>query len=60
VGYDERPELLASTNAVPMEMRGRPMRGWLRVPSDEVGTARALQRWVGFGTSYVRTLPPKA
>ena len=52
-------ELLASTAAVPMEMRGRPMRGWLRVPSDEVATARALARWVGRGTRFVRTLPTK-
>jgi TfoX/Sxy family transcriptional regulator of competence genes len=52
-------DLLASTAAQPMEMRGRPMRGWLRVPADEVTTARALRRWVGLGTAYVRTLPPK-
>jgi TfoX/Sxy family transcriptional regulator of competence genes len=51
--------LLASTAAVPMEMRGRSMRGWLRVPADEVATAPALKRWVGLGTAYVRTLPPK-
>ena len=51
--------LLASTAALPMEMRGRPVRGWLRVPSDAVGTKRALARWVGLGTGYVRTLPPK-
>ena len=46
--------LVATTNAYPMEMRGRQMRGWLRVddPSD-------LREWVERGAAYARSLPPK-
>ena len=51
--------LAASTPAVPMEMRGRPMRGWLRVDPEHVGTKRALAQWVDRGTAYARSLPPK-
>jgi TfoX/Sxy family transcriptional regulator of competence genes len=51
--------LLATTDARPMEMRGRAMRGWLRVDADAVRTKRQLARWVGLGTAYARTLPAK-
>jgi hypothetical protein len=42
-----------------MEMRGREMRGWLRVDAGDVRTKRALARWVGLGMAYARSLPPK-
>lgn len=35
--------LLATTTARPMEMRGRAMRGWLRVDAADVRTARGLR-----------------
>ncbi len=52
-------KLVATTNARPMEMRGRPMQGWLRVDSDDVRTKRELARWVRLGVEYARSLPPK-
>jgi hypothetical protein len=52
-------ELLATTPALPMEMRGRPMRGWLRVGPEHVRTEDELARWVALGTTYARSLPPK-
>jgi hypothetical protein len=52
-------ELVAKTPARPMEMRGREMRGWLRVAADDVRTKRQLENWVARGTSYARSLPPK-
>ena len=55
----ESDKLISTTNARPMEMRGREMRGWLRVNADEVGTKRQLARWVTIGTNYARSLPPK-
>ncbi len=51
--------LLATTQARPMEMRGRTMQGWLLVDDDVVHTKRQLARWVGIGTKYARSLPPK-
>ena len=51
--------LVASTNARPMEMRGREMAGWLRLDSQDVGTKRELSKWVERGASYARSLPPK-
>ncbi|HEV8295706.1 MAG TPA: TfoX/Sxy family protein [Acidimicrobiales bacterium] len=51
--------LVATTNARPMEMRGRAMQGWLRVDADDVRTRRQLARWVGLGTTTARSLPAK-
>lgn len=56
----ESERLVATTPAVPMEMRGREMRGWLRLTSDEVRTKRTLEPWVRRGVAYASSLPPKA
>ena len=53
-------QLVATTTAVPMEMRGRPMRGWLRVGADHVRTKRQLSKWVDLGVRYARSLPNKS
>jgi TfoX/Sxy family transcriptional regulator of competence genes len=55
----ESDALIASTNARPMEMRGRTMTGWLRVDAEDVRTKRELSRWVQRGTMYARSLPSK-
>ena len=40
-------------------MRGRPMKGWLRVESDDLRTKRGLEKWVKLGSAYASSLPPK-
>jgi TfoX/Sxy family transcriptional regulator of competence genes len=52
-------DLLTRPGVQRMEMRGRPLRGWLRVDAAELGTARQLATWVRTGVRYARTLPPK-
>ncbi|WP_435769561.1 TfoX/Sxy family protein [Nocardioides sp. SYSU DS0651] len=54
---DETERLLSTTAAFPMEMRGRPMRGWLRVDAADLGTSDELAAWVARGASYAATLP---
>ena len=51
--------LAATTSARPMEMRGRPMRGWLRVDAEGAREPGELKRWVELGADYARSLPPK-
>ena len=51
--------LVASSAAVPMEMRGRAMPGWLRVESEHVQTKKQLATWVERGVAYARSLPAK-
>ena len=52
-------ELVGKPRAAPFEMRGRPMRGWIRVDPDGVRTKRQLEPWVRRGVAYARSLPVK-
>ena len=51
--------LLDEPHARPFEMRGRAMRGWLRVGDDGVQRQEQLEPWVRRGVAYARSLPPK-
>jgi len=51
--------LVAKPHAGPFEMRGRAMRGWVRVDAEGVRTKRQLEPWIGRGVAYARSLPPK-
>ena len=51
----ESGELVSSTGAEEMVMRGRSMAGWLRVEP----AADELPGWVERGVAYARSLPPK-
>ncbi|HEX6331469.1 MAG TPA: TfoX/Sxy family protein [Actinomycetota bacterium] len=55
----ESDSLVTTTDARPMEMRGRSMQGWLRVDADAVATKRQLAKWVRLGVTYARSLPAK-
>ena len=55
----ESERIVATTNAHPMEMRGRQMDGWLRVASEDLRTKRQLAKWVTLGATYARSLPAK-
>ena len=60
VDPEQSDELVAKTVARPMEMRGREMRGWLRVTTEDVKTKRELRKWVELGAGYARSLHPKS
>jgi TfoX/Sxy family transcriptional regulator of competence genes len=59
VDPEQSDELVSSTEAYPMEMRGRSMAGWLRVDPEHVADEAELARWVETGAAYARSLPPK-
>jgi TfoX/Sxy family transcriptional regulator of competence genes len=59
VDPEESDELVASTSAAPMEMRGRQMAGWLRVDTADVAADDELAAWVDRGATYAASLPPK-
>jgi hypothetical protein len=50
----EGEELVRTTRAEMMAMRGRRMAGWLRVPAGD-----DLEEWVARGVAYARSLPAK-
>jgi TfoX/Sxy family transcriptional regulator of competence genes len=59
VDPSESDELVGTSPARPMEMRGRQMQGWLRLDADDVRTDEALSSWVDRGVSFARSLPAK-
>jgi TfoX/Sxy family transcriptional regulator of competence genes len=59
VDPDESEALVAKTSARLFEMRGRAMRGWIRVESEDVRTKKALASWVERGVGYASALPAK-
>jgi TfoX/Sxy family transcriptional regulator of competence genes len=60
VAPEDTDPLLEKPHAQPFEMRGRAMRGWLRVDAEGVRTKRQLEPWVRRGVQYARSLPAKA
>jgi len=59
VDPEESAELVETTSAEEMVMRGRSMAGWLRVESGAVEGEDELRAWTDRGLSYARSLPPK-
>ena len=59
VDPDESDAFVSGSSAYPMEMRGREMRGWLRVDAEDVQSQGELRGWVERGVSYARSLPAK-
>ena len=59
VDPEQSDELVATTDAYVMEMRGRAMAGWLRVDPEHLGADRELAKWVELGTAYARSLSAK-
>jgi TfoX/Sxy family transcriptional regulator of competence genes len=59
VDPEETDSLLSKPHAGPFVMRGREMQGWLRVDAEGVKTKAQLERWVGRGVGYARSLPAK-
>jgi len=55
----ETDRLLSRPHASPMVMRGRELRGWVRVAEEGLSTKRALRAWVARGVRHARSLPPK-
>jgi hypothetical protein len=51
--------LIATANATLAVMGGRPMRGWLRVGSEDLDSDEQLTEWIERAVGYTRSLPPK-
>ena len=60
VNPDETDPLVDGERATPMVMRGREMRGWLRVDAAAVAAAGQLEQWVARSVTYARSLPAKS
>jgi TfoX/Sxy family transcriptional regulator of competence genes len=58
VGKELESEALRRPGAAPMDITGRPMRGFVWVSADRAEN-EALQDWIEFAARYVGALPSK-
>lgn len=56
VGPDNHEALLAERGARPMDVTGRPMKGYLYVSAEGLRSDDDLARWVGRGADFAATL----
>jgi TfoX N-terminal domain len=59
VGTEAVEDALARPHTKQIEMRGRPMPGWIHVSAEGVRTKREVGVWARRGVAFTRTLPPK-
>lgn len=51
--------LLATSNAQPMSMGGRTIRGWLHIDGEHLRTKRQLAKWIAIGTTTAESIPAR-
>jgi TfoX/Sxy family transcriptional regulator of competence genes len=51
--------VLATTNARPMERKGRAVSGWLHVDGDNLRTEHQLAQWIAIGAATAQNAPAK-
>ena len=59
VGAGAEAKALASPHAKPMDITGKPMKGWIMVALAGVDKDRDFERFVTLAESFVKTLPRK-
>ena len=59
VGTDASKEALARPHTEQIEMRGRPMAGWIHVAAEGARTKRQVEAWARRAVQFTRTLAPK-
>ena len=59
VGKENLEDALALPHSRPFDMTGRPMRSFVYVGTQGVGTNQGLTEWAGRGIAYAESLPPK-
>lgn len=59
VGPDQADEAMQEPHVRPMDITGRPMRGWLMIAPEGVSDAVAVKEWVQRALKFVAKLPVK-
>lgn len=59
VGEQASRTALKKPHVGPMDITGKPMKGWLMIQPDGIEQDRQLQSWIDLATQFVGTLPPK-
>src|SRR6478735_4387281 len=59
VGPDAHPSMLREPHVAEVEMRGRPMTGYVRVAPEGYASGGGLKKWAARGVDFVTTLPKR-
>jgi TfoX/Sxy family transcriptional regulator of competence genes len=59
LGEPAAREAMAEPGIRPMDVTGRPMKGWVMVPAGNVADEVRLAAWLTQARRFVATLPPK-
>ena len=59
VGESAGAKLFKEKHAKPMDITGKPMKGWIMVEAEGVKDDGQLKDWIGRATTFVKTLPKK-
>ncbi len=59
IGEDQAVQALKKTHVTPMDITGKPMRGWIKVAPAGCKTKRQLDDWIDKAVRFVNTLPRK-
>lgn len=59
VGEEQAAAFSGATGISPMDITGKPMRGWLKVAPDGYEEDIALKRYTKAAIDFVKNLPPK-
>lgn len=59
VGVDRAEKLLVENEVSPMDITGRPMKGWAKISATGTARDQELERFCGYALDFVSGLPPK-
>ena len=59
VGKENLEDALSRQHSRPFDMTGRPLRGFVYVAAEGLGTDEELAEWARRGIAYATALPPK-
>ena len=59
IGEDRAEAALKKPHVTPMDITGKPMRGWIKVAPAGCNTKHQLDIWIGIAQKFVGKLPAK-
>jgi TfoX/Sxy family transcriptional regulator of competence genes len=59
IGVDQAGEAMLEQNVRPMDITGKPMKGWIMVVAEGVADEAAVKEWVKRAAKFVGALPAK-
>ena len=60
IGVDQAASALKRRHVGPMDITGRPMKGWVIVAPEGIDSDQQLKGWLDLAFAFVSTLEPKA